>query len=101
MRLGPRNLGGLSSLQTNSPSTNPDSKVVRFCESANALLKKSAGFAGKGEQFVAIKLVLLLPGKLLSHQPDVRFSLTHHLHRRPAEECGVYVDMEDDAGHGL
>ena len=62
MRLGPRNLGGLSSLQTNSPSTNPNAKVVRFCESANALLKKTAGFAGKGEQFVAIKLVLLLPG---------------------------------------
>ena len=62
MRLGPSNLGGLSSLQTNSPSTNPTAKIVRFCESANALLKKSAGFAGKGEQFVAVILVLLLPG---------------------------------------
>ena len=62
MRLGPSNLGGLSSLQTNSPSTNPATKVVRFYESANALLKKSAGFAGKGEQFVAVILVLLLSG---------------------------------------
>ena len=47
---------------TNSPSTNPNAKVVRFCESANALLKKSACFAAKGEQFVAVILVLLLPG---------------------------------------
>ena len=34
MGLGPNNLGGLSSLQTNSPSTNPFAKIVIIPETA-------------------------------------------------------------------
>ena len=42
--------------------------------------------------------VVGVSGYYRGHQPDVRLSFTHHLHRRPAEECGVHIDMEDDAG---
>ena len=40
MGLGPRYLGGLSSLQTNSPSTNPVAKVRLILDSANYFAKK-------------------------------------------------------------
>ena len=44
--------------------------------------------------------VTRIPGHDRRHEPDVLAAFRHDLHRRPAEEGGVHVDMEDDPGHG-
>ena len=43
--------------------------------------------------------VARIPGNDRRNQPDVLPAFPHDFHRRPAEEGGVHIDMEDDAGH--
>jgi hypothetical protein len=44
--------------------------------------------------------VLRIPGDHRGDEPEILAPFHDELHRRPGEEGGVHVDMEDDAGQG-